>query len=362
MNVAAIKSVITEWRVPYLDRFVRLASVQPSPNAVGRTQDASTETPAARAPTLWESILGLVRSLIRTTGLTVFYTLRTCVLYLIRHPVHAVLNVAFVGVITAMVMTGSDLHQQMILSQISEQTVDKVVSGSRFSRDFNSEELSSESMRELLRVGGPRWMQRESVRAVLFHARKAGLSIEDQAVLLATVDIESGFNPMARAATTSACGLFQFVRKTGEMFQLPPSSCMDPWLNAKAGVDHYLYNYERRVAAQVAGLQGAERAFRTFELSYYLHHDGPDSNNPSNDVKATILGGTQFLFKAYRILLDEAASKHEVPSFADRFVANLLQLSHQVLGYLPLESVPFMESLQLSDAHAVEATAAAVTE
>ena len=64
---------------------------------------------------------------------------------------------------------------------------------------------------EFLRVGAPVWAQREAVRAVLFHARKAGLSKEDQAVLLATVAVESGFNPSEKAPSTTACGLFQFV-------------------------------------------------------------------------------------------------------------------------------------------------------
>lgn len=349
MNVATIKSAFAGWSAPLAGKVSWPIRLQSSVSPL--EQSAPNARPA---PSLLEAVFSLVRSFVRTSVLTVFYIFRTCVMYLLRHPVHAVLNLVFIGIIIAMVMTGSELHQQMILSQISEQTVDKIAAGSRFSRDFSNDDLASDGVRELLRVGGPRWMQRESVRAVLFHARKAGLSVEDQAVLLAIVDIESGFNPMARAATTTACGLFQFVRKTGEMFQLSSAECMDPWLNAKAGVDHYIYNFERRVASKVQELQSAERAFRTFELSYYLHHDGPDSSNPSNDVKATILSGTQFLFKAYHILLDEAASQHEVPSFADRFVANLSRLSHEVLSYLPIDQVPFNGAVE---AHATEAIA-----
>jgi len=181
-----------------------------------------------------------------------------------------------------------------------------------------------------LRVGAPEWTQKESVRAVLFHARKAGLPLVDQAVLLAVVEVESGFNPMARAPTTTACGLFQFVRATGNNFGLSRSECMNPWLNARAGVQHYLYNYQRRVGTHVEGLPGAERVFRTFELSYYLHHDGPDSRRPSNDVKATVLSGTQFLFKAYDALQKEAQSKQQAPTFAERFAENVWEVLNAI--------------------------------
>ena len=38
-----------------------------------------------------------------------------------------------------------------------------------------------------------------------------------------------------------------------------------------------------------AAYPGAELVLRLFELSYYLHHDGPHSSNPSNELKAKVL-------------------------------------------------------------------------
>jgi Transglycosylase SLT domain len=240
-------------------------------------------------------------------------------LYFVRHPLHAFLNIVFLGLLGLMMYTGSEIHQQMILGKISDQTIDRIIDSSRFTRNYDSDELGRSGVREFLRAGAPRWAQREGVRAILFHARRAGLPLEDQAVLLAIADIESGFNPMARAGTTTACGLFQFVRRTGEIFNLSASDCMDPWLNARSGIDHYLYNYRRRIESKVQGLDGAEKLFTTFELSYYLHHDGPDSNNSSNEVKATILSGAQVLFKAYRALREEELRQARAPTFAEQF-------------------------------------------
>lgn len=302
--------------------------------------ETADKTPTAREPRLYRTLLRAMFVTVKALALSVWYTARTLVRYLRYHPIHACLNALFVCVIALVVFTGSELHKQMILAKISEQTVEQIITGSRFTRNYNAEEIASNGVREFLRVGAPQWAQREGVRAILFQARKAGLPLEDQAVLLAIADIESGFNPMAKASTTTACGLFQFVKRTGESFDLSQSECMDPWLNAQAQIDHYSKNYERRVRQHVAELQGAERVFRTFELSYYLHHDGPESSNPSNDVKATILSGTQFLFKAYHALLDESESERRAPTFAESFTSNFLRALDRIAGFLHESGAP----------------------
>ncbi len=260
-------------------------------------------------------------------------TIRTIFRYLLNHPVHAVLNGILLIVLGVLVMTGSQIHNQIVLSQISDQTIDKVIQASAYTRDFDGAAANRDGTREFLRVGAPSWIQRESIRAVLFQARHSNLSIIDQAVLLATAEIESGFNPMARASTTSACGLFQFVQRTGESFALSTEDCMNPWLNSKSGVEHYLSNYEARVKKEVEGLVGAERVLRTFELSYYLHHDGPNSNSPSNDLKALVLGGSHFLFKVYHVLEEEAESPKLAPTFWKRFSENFVRMLNMVAAY-----------------------------
>jgi|GEM_PF-2293258 len=302
-------------------------------------------------PPLIVVILNLASATIIGIILAIWVMIRGTLGYLVRHPIHAALNMILLTVIALVVITGSEIHTQMILGKISDQTIDRIISGSRFTRPYDAEEVNRTGTRELIGVGAPEWMQREAVRAVLFHARKAGLSIEDQAVVLATVDVESGFNPMARAPTSSACGLFQFIRQTGETFGLPPAKCMDPWLNAQAGIAHYIVNMERRINSEIQSLTGAERVMRSFELSYYLHHDGPASSNPSNDVKAVVLNGTQFLFKTYHALQEESESQNHAPSFGEQFELNLMKLLDSAREFLKKIPGPWGE------AHASESAA-----
>ena len=263
----------------------------------------------------------------------VIFFIRTTVGYLVSYPMHAIVNFFLLSILALVMLTGAELNSQLILDKISDTTIDSIISGSRFTHSFGADDVERNGVREFLRVGAPIWTQRESVRAILFEARKAGLSLEDQAVLLAIADIESGFNPFARAPTTSACGIFQFVKHTGEAFSLSPSECMDPWQNANAGVQSYLYNYQRKVLKEVAGLSGAERVFRTFELMYYLHHDGPESSNSSVEVKAIVLNGSQFLFKAYRALTEESQSQKRAPGFLEKFSKNLWKVLDTVTDY-----------------------------
>jgi hypothetical protein len=264
----------------------------------------------------------LLRALLRAKWLTAIAVLKYCK----RHPIHVLFNLLVVGFVALIISTSAQLNEYFILNQISDKTIDQVVTASRFTRSYDAKKVKKDGADVFLRVGAPQWSQRESIKAVLYHARKEGLSIEHQAALLATVEIESGFNPMARAPTTTACGLFQFVRATGKRYGLSMENCMDPWLNAKAGINHYLDNYNRRIHKSVKKLEGYEQAFRIFELSYYLHHDGPQSNNPSNDVKATVLGGTPFLLQAYNILNTENHSKEKAPTFSEQFRKNLVQV------------------------------------
>jgi len=279
-------------------------------------------------------------SVFRGIFLAIRIPLRTCWRYVIHHPLHAILNAILLGIIAVAVITGSDIHHQMILGKISDHTIDKILDASSFQREYSIEEMRKNGARAFVGVGAPPWAQREAIRAILFNARKAGLSIEDQAVLLAIADIESGFNPLAQAQTTTACGLFQFVQKTGETFSLSAAECMDPWKNARAEVEHYTSNYEHRVKAQTESLTGSEKVLRTFELSYYLHHDGPYSENPSNELKALVLSGSYFLFKAYHVLQEESVSEQHAPTFAEKFSENLLKFFDSVAGMVRHTDTP----------------------
>jgi hypothetical protein len=290
----------------------------------------SKQKPNENQAYLLSALGGLVKALFLAT----IFGARRSLRYLIHHPLHILFDLALIALLSLVVYTGIEINNQLILDRISDKAVNEIISASRFGRNYNAEDLERVGVRELVGVGAPEWMQRESVRAILYHARKAGLAVEDQAVLLAIVDIESGFNPLARAPTTSACGLFQFVRRTGDLFNLTTDRCMDPWENARAGVEHYLFNYERRVQPLVTDLVGTERVFRVFQLSYYFHHDGIASSNPTNDVKGTILEGTQFLFRAYHVLQEEAQMPDRAPDFAEKFTTNFQRVTTAIKEFI----------------------------
>lgn len=299
--------------------------------AEASTHAREQKIPAKPESTFLFKTLELFFTVVQASIIAAWYGVAALFRYILRHPIHALITASLLILLGLLVVTGANIHKQMILAKISDQTVTKIIRASRFTRSFNGEQIQSGNVaREFLRVGAPEWAQREGVRAILFNARKNGLGIEDQAVLLAVAEIESGFNPMAKAESTSACGLFQFVKKTGELFGLSQENCMNPWLNAMAGVQHYVSNYQKRVQDSVTENSGAERLFRIFEISYYMHHDGPASTNPSNDVKAVIMSGTAFLFKVYQILQKESESQDQEPSFAEEFSENFWGLVDMV--------------------------------
>ncbi|MEJ2419753.1 MAG: transglycosylase SLT domain-containing protein [Exilibacterium sp.] len=299
----------------------------------------STYAPGNRSSSLLKAETTLRKSLrllwifIRAVVKAKWFTAVAVIKYCRRHPIHVVFNAVMLAILALVIVTSANLNQYFILNQISTQTLDEVVKASRFTRVHNAVRVKNKGLNELLMAGAPEWSQRESIRAVLFYARRENLSIEHQAVLLATVEIESGFNPLARAPTTTACGLFQFVKATGKRYKLSMENCMDPWRNAEAGVKHYIDNYKDRIQSETHALKGAEKAFRLFELSYYLHHDGPQSQNPSNDLKAKVLRGTQFLLQAYSILEKEKRTRQQVPTFEDQFKRNLKAVFTRVADF-----------------------------
>lgn len=318
MNAATAKQNIPNDLLPEVPR---LPVIHPDQQKISNN---SLNKP--NPPSVWASLARSGYHIIREISFALWSTFRSIAIHFWNHPAQAVFDLALLIILGVMIITGSQIHDHMILGKISNQTVDNIVAASKYSREYGLLGVGRRGAEEFLRVGAPIWVQREGARAVLFHARKAGLSLEHQAVLLAIVEIESGFNPTAKAPTTTACGLFQFIRTTGEKFGLQQANCMDPWANAQAGVQHYILQYESKVASQVSNLDDIERLFRIFELSYYIHHDGPNGSNPSIDLKATVLSGTQFLFSAYHTLQEEAASRQQAPTFAERFAENLWSL------------------------------------
>lgn len=276
-----------------------------------------SKAPLPPLPGLHTTIANLVCVLLAATWCSLSWCASIIWRYIRHHPSHAVFNVFIVFVFGLLALTGERFREQLLLSQIPDVTVDELIRASSYRREFVSPELSGKGSDEFLGVGAPPWAQREAIRAILYYARRGGLSLTDQAVLLAIAEVESGFNPMARAPTTSACDLFQFVKGTAALYGLSQEQCMNPWINAQAGIAHYRDNYQRGVESRVANLRGIEKLARTFEFSYYLHHDGPNSSNPAAEVKSVVLGGMPFLFRAHIALEKEFNSAEQVPTFLE---------------------------------------------
>lgn len=109
--------------------------------------------------------------------------------------------------------------------------------------------------------------QRASIEAIRSAARAAGMTLDQEAMVLAIARHESGFNPDAAAGTTSAHGLGQFIRATGAAYGLTDASRWDIHAQAKALVAHTMDNFE---AVQRKGLGP--------EYVYARHHDGSFDN------------------------------------------------------------------------------------
>jgi Transglycosylase SLT domain len=246
--------------------------------------------------------------------------------YLICYPLHAIFIATLFVALSISITAGFRIHRLASTTSVTDLTISQLIEASSFGRNFSAEELKKNGVKAFVGAGAPEWVQRESIQVILSEARKEGFSIEDQAVLLAIANIESGFNPFAQAQITTACGLFQFVQRTGEIFALSQDECMDPLKNTLAQIEHYQSNFDKRVKDKIKDLAGTERLLRNFELSYYLHHDGPNSDNPSNELKALVLSGSHFLLKSYDILKKEEELSEKKPSYAKMLKDHFLEI------------------------------------
>jgi putative chitinase len=96
------------------------------------------------------------------------------------------------------------------------------------------------------------------------------LSPENQAILLATARIESGFNPDAAATSTSASGVFQLIKKTASNLGVEQKNVFDAEENISAGIKLFEENLAA-VNRRFSKLSGNEKAI----MLYAFHHDGP---------------------------------------------------------------------------------------
>jgi GH24 family phage-related lysozyme (muramidase) len=96
----------------------------------------------------------------------------------------------------------------------------------------------------------------EEVRNAIVNAQKNVSPQIPDGYLFTIAAQESGFNPNAKASTSSAAGLFQFIKSTGKLYGLdvsrePTSNVFDPQMNANAAAAFTVDNYNRLVAVGV---------------------------------------------------------------------------------------------------------------
>jgi len=107
-------------------------------------------------------------------------------------------------------------------------------------------------------------VQRKVIDAIIAAAKADGFTVRRMAMLLAMAKIESGFNPDAAAGTTSAAGLGQFVKKTGEAFGLNPQNRFEIGPSIKALIGYFKEN-------EAIALKKKKPDY----FVYKYHHDGP---------------------------------------------------------------------------------------
>lgn len=110
--------------------------------------------------------------------------------------------------------------------------------------------------------------QQASILALLSAAKALAMTKEQQAMALAIASVESGYNPDAAAGTSSASGLGQFIKATGESYGLNDGNRWDLQAQASALASHTRDNC---AAAAAAG--------RDESWVYARHHDGSFTNS-----------------------------------------------------------------------------------
>ena len=97
-----------------------------------------------------------------------------------------------------------------------------------------------------------------------------GLTLPAKALVLAVMELESGFNPDAAAKSSSASGLGQLIEKTAAAYGLKAQDRFDIRANTRATI-RYLGDCWKNAAAKFKPSNLKDMICRT----YALYHDGP---------------------------------------------------------------------------------------
>ncbi len=230
----------------------------------------------------------------------------------IRFGIDVVVTIMFVAV----VMAGHTMYQATVDAHIKHEVVSGIdhytPQGSK--RDFRRS-VASETSREFMNAGASSWLRQVTIETIFDEARRARMNQVETAVLLAIASVESGFNPLAKAPTTTACGTFQFIRDTGADYGLSDSTCFNPTLNVRAQVKHFRAIIgQSKVQQALQDKSTTERLVFMFREVYCRHHDGEHMKVCSTLAKSLTADSLPMLFGAYHVL-DIANKRAEQASF-----------------------------------------------
>lgn len=267
-----------------------------------------------------QSCVDIIDTFLKFLGQVIIYLYQKCVLvirhvatYYWHHKLRFCTDMVLALLLVAVGITGNDAYERMVGAQVKKELIADIDQHASVKRNFRRD-VAADNPREILKVGAPTWLRQIGIDELLKGAIGAKLDTVQTAVLLAIADIESGFNPLAKARDTTACGVNQFLTETGEQFGLSETVCFNPGPNTRAQIKHFkrIIN-QPRVLRVLQGKTDQERLVFMFREVYCRHHDGVNMKFCSETAGAMTAKSLPMLFGAYKVLHDahdRAADAH----------------------------------------------------
>lgn len=165
-------------------------------------------------------------------------------------------------------------REPLFPAQVSEELVRQLVGVARVAPKPNAKD--PESWRRW--GNADPWDQAVAVRAIANALATIRPSLGLSAAILTIARTESGFNPWAKNPKSTACGIFQFIRATWTPYGGDHGYCLDPGMNATAGVKHLTTIFIRNVKRAMPPLEelpdDQQRAEFIFRGLYAFHYHG----------------------------------------------------------------------------------------
>ena len=271
--------------------------------------------------------------------------LRVCKHYGL-HPFRIPIDLAVLTFLIVVLAAAIESYEERIESEVSEDLVKQIDASThgRFKREFNREVAEDntdgiDGARVFMKYGGPTWLRRVGIDAVLVEAFKAGLPNEDIAVVMATVHQESGYNPLAEAVGTTACGLSQFITATGKRYGLEVIDCLNPSKNAATLMRYYTKMMaDDRYGKRVSGETPRELIESKLTIYYCAHHDGENFKvcKKATEQKAKI---------NFDVLHAALAALNEASVERDPFQSFMIKVKHVADRWILDPVVDFLQYL-----------------